>query len=141
MANENELKYVHVCSEGKTLGKILQSLTDMRGDIGEHKGSIETLSRNVNELNKQINNGIAGAVKRLDKKVVAIERGERPTGDDGEPAERRVDYKPPKLIDRLTKKEKIIMGVAIFPLMIKYGLWVLNGIGIAVDWLIKVWPK
>ena len=105
---DNELKYVHVCSEGKTLGKILQSLTDMRGDIGDNKDSIETLTGSVNELNKQINNGLTGTVKDIKKRVEGIERGERPTDETGEARERRADYTPIKLMDRLSKKEKIV---------------------------------
>ena len=136
---ENELKYVHVCSEGKTLGKILQSIIDMRGDIKGHKESIEALTKNVGELNKQINNGLAGTVKRLERKVEAAERGERPKDGGGEPAERRST--PGKLIERLTKKEKIILGVAIIPLIISNGVWILNAIGFIVNWLINVWPK
>lgn len=119
------LKYVHVCSEGKTLGKILQSLVDIRGDISDNNTGIEKLNKNVDELNKQINNGVSSTITKLKKRIDEIENGERP--------------KTP--LERLTKKEKIILGVALTPLIIVNGVWILRGIEAGIEFLIKVWPK
>ena len=123
------LKYVHVCSEGKTLGKILQSLIDMRGDISDSNKKIEHLDKNVDELNKQINNGISGVITKLKKRVEDIETGERPK------------LNADKIMSRLSKVQKLTIGIAAIPILFSYGGWVLRGIQAGVEFLIEVWPK